>query len=114
MFNRIVKGWEVYEDSANRLHLIVIGDNNTVLYYNNGYEQIEGDLAATIALLESGENPLEWDDNKVEFLQNPFLSSDQIVAERYENEIHPAYFWDDMSDSAYDEMVNILPIYYWR
>lgn len=102
MMNGKVKRWEVYEDNAGTLHLVVFGYDE-VLYYNYGYEQEKGILSGDIQALESGDDPTLWDGNKCNlFNQNDFDYGDVIV-EHFRWCEYTLYNWNKMGKAGHYE-----------
>lgn len=56
----------VYEDNAGGLHLVVLANEATPVFYSTGYERYEGFLCADIDALMHGDSPRTWESNDVD------------------------------------------------
>lgn len=102
MMNEKVRRWEVYEDNAGVLHLVVLGKDE-VLYYNYGYEQVKGILSADIEALESGDDPTSWDGNKRKLFNQNDLDYGDVIVEHYSWCDYPLYNWYKMGNAGHYE-----------
>lgn len=108
MFNDVVKGWSVFEDYHKHIYLIVESDHGNIIYYNYGYEQRPGDLSSTIALLEIGENPKMWNDNKISEYGIKNQGPAHVVADRFYFNDYPTFHWEYMGETSYNELSALL------
>lgn len=62
-----MKNFEVFENNAGGLALVVYGPHCTVDYIHTGYEYSPGQLSADLDALRRGADPaMEWDDNEID------------------------------------------------
>lgn len=61
-----MKKFEVYEDNAGGLFLVVYGEDEKPEYIHSGYEYSPGELSECIKAMKAGENPVtDWDGNEI-------------------------------------------------
>lgn len=63
----------VYEDNAGGLHLVVLDNEATPVFYRTGYESYEGFLCADIDALMHGDSPATWEYNDIAELDMEYL-----------------------------------------
>lgn len=63
----------VYEDNAGGLHLVVLDNEGTPVFYRTGYERYEGFLCADIDALMHGDSPRTWESNDLDELDMEYL-----------------------------------------
>lgn len=63
----------VYEDNAGGLHLVVLDNEGTPVFYRTGYERYEGFLSVDIDALMHGDSPLMWESNDIDELDIEYL-----------------------------------------
>ena len=63
----------VYEDNAGGLHLVVLDNEATPVFYRTGYERYDGFLSADIDALMHGDFPAMWDCNDIDELDMEYL-----------------------------------------
>lgn len=63
----------VYEDIAGGLHLVVLDNEATPVFYRTGYERYEGFLCADIDALMHGDSPRTWESNDLDELDMEYL-----------------------------------------
>lgn len=63
----------VYEDNAGGLHLVVLDNEATPVFYRTGYERYEGFLCADIDALMHGDSPATWESNDIAELDMEYL-----------------------------------------
>ena len=63
----------VYEDNAGGLHLVVLDNEGTPVFYRAGYERYVGFLSADIDALMHGDSPRTWESNDVDDLDFSYL-----------------------------------------
>ena len=63
----------VYEDNAGGLHLVVLDNEATPVFYRTGYERYEGFLCADIDALMHGDSPSTWESNDIDELDMEYL-----------------------------------------
>ena len=72
-----IKKYEVLENNAGGLTLVVFGKNGLVEYIHSGYEYVPGSLKRDIQSLEDGDDPaVEWEGNA----ENPQAEYEEIVS----------------------------------
>lgn len=62
-----MKNFEVFENNAGGLALVVYGPHYTVEYIHTGYEYSPGQLSADLGALQEGADPAtEWEGNEID------------------------------------------------
>ena len=62
-----MKRYEVYENNAGGLALLVYDDAGRVNYIHTGYEFVPGQLQQDLAAIAQGDDPsTEWDGNEID------------------------------------------------
>ena len=83
-----MKKFEVYENNAGGLALVVYGDSEKIEYIRTGYEFNLGQLLQDIECIKAGDDPaMMWDGNEIDYFSdsgiNEFESGEwgKLVAE---------------------------------
>lgn len=63
----------VYEDNAGGLHLVVLDNEATPVFYRAGYERYDGFLSDDIDALMHGDSPATWESNDIAELDMEYL-----------------------------------------
>lgn len=72
----------VYEDNAGGLHLVVLDNEATPVFYRTGYERYDGFLSADIDALMHGDSPAMWNCNDIDELDMEYLEWEcELIAE---------------------------------
>ena len=83
----------VYEDNAGGLHLVVLDNEATPVFYRAGYERYEGFLSADIDALMHGDSPRTWESNDVDDLDYSYLDWEcELIADGDTDEGVTYYF----------------------
>ena len=72
--------YDVYEDNAGGLVLIVKDDNNDVVYAHDYYEHKPGDLRRDVEKLSQGDDPSNWDGNDAALIDD--VEDMQLIADQ--------------------------------
>lgn len=83
-----MKKFEVYENNADGLALVVYDDPEKIEYIRTGYESNPGQLAQDISCIKAGDDPvMMWDGNEIDYFSdfgiNEFASGEwgKLVAD---------------------------------
>lgn len=95
----------VYEDNAGGLHLVVLDNEGTPVFYRTGYERYEGFLCADIDALMCGDSPLMWDFNDIDELDMEYLEWECELIADGDTDKGIKYFYSSMGRAGVREFL---------
>ena len=93
----------VYEDNAGGLHLVVLDNEGTPVFYRTGYERYEGFLSDDIDALMHGDSPATWEFNYIDDLDMEYLEWESELIADGDTVIGVKYYYSFMGRAGLRE-----------